>query len=79
MNKYDIGFSTRPIHLPCGATAHFDHDSGISYRCEECMAVVGSVGQPRQCQNAMKKYDVLRELGGHVQWDYEKGCEKCTN
>lgn len=69
----------KPLHLPCGATAYFDHDSGISYRCEECMAVVGSVGQPRQCQNAMKKYDVLRELGGQVQWDYEKGCEKCTN
>ena len=61
-----------PIHLPCGGTAHFDLDSGISYRCEDCMAVVGSIGQPQRCKDEAKKYDDWRILGG-VGWDYVEG------
>jgi hypothetical protein len=39
------------------------------------MAVVGSVGMPRACQSEIAKYDVLKQLGGNVKWDYNKGCE----
>lgn len=60
------------IYLPCGSTAFFDHDSGISYRCETCGAVVGSIGQPRECYEEAKKYDVLEQLGG-AGWDYAIG------
>jgi hypothetical protein len=65
----------KPIHLPCGSTAYFDHDSGISYRCESCFAVVGSVGQPRSCKEEAQKYEAWEELGGKG-WDYDKGCPK---
>jgi hypothetical protein len=61
-----------PIKLPCGSVAYFDPDSGISYRCETCFAVVGSIGQPQSCREEAKKYDVWKELGG-VGWDYNKG------
>jgi len=70
--KYGLG---KPVHLPCGGVAYFDQDSGISYRCETCFAVVGSVGQPRSCREAAAKYDVLRHLGSNVKWDYNKGGE----
>ena len=40
----------KPQHLPCGGTAYFDFGSGISYRCENCGAVVGSIGQPQECK-----------------------------
>lgn len=64
-----------PMYLPCGSTAHFDKSSGISYRCEECMAVVGSIGQPQSCKDEAQKYDNWEELGGKG-WDYYKGCPK---
>ncbi len=35
--------------MPCGGTPVFDVESGISYRCDVCFAVVGSIGQPRGC------------------------------
>jgi hypothetical protein len=63
------------MHLPCGGVAEFDHSSGISYRCEMCNAVVGSVGMPRSCHSEMSKYDVLKQLGSNVKWDYNNGCE----
>ncbi len=63
------------MHLPCGGVAEFDHSSGISYRCEMCNAVVGSVGMPRFCQSEIAKYDVLKQLGSNVKWDYNNGCE----
>jgi hypothetical protein len=63
------------MHLPCGGVAEFDHSSGISYRCEMCNAVVGSVGMPRSCQSEIAKYDVLKQLGSNVKWDYNNGCE----
>jgi hypothetical protein len=70
--EYGLG---KPVHLPCGGVAYFDQDSGISYRCETCFAVVGSVGQPKSCREAAAKYDVLRHLGSNVKWDYNNGCE----
>jgi hypothetical protein len=67
--EYGLG---KPMYLPCGGVAYFDQDSGISYRCETCFAVVGSMGQPRSCREEVKKYDAWKELGGQG-WDYDKG------
>ena len=64
--------SPRPIHLPCGGIAYFDESSCISYRCEDCMAVVGSIGQPRHCVEEAEKYEMVKILGGKG-WDYSKG------
>lgn len=61
-----------PMHLPCGGRAVFDEASGISFRCEDCMAVVGSIGQPRECVEEAKKYEAWQQLGG-AGWDYQKG------
>lgn len=63
----------KPLHLPCGGTAYFDHDSGISYRCEHCGAVVGSIGQPQHCKDEAAKYENWEKIGGK-KWNYEKGC-----
>lgn len=60
------------IKLPCGGVAFFDESSGISYRCEYCGAVVGSVGQPRECVEEAKKYEAWQKLGGKG-WNYEQG------
>ena len=57
------------MRLPCGATAYFDESSGITYRCEDCGAVVGSIGQPQHCKEEMKKYKNWAKLGGK-DWDY---------
>ena len=57
------------MQLPCGSTAYFDTSSGISYRCRDCMAVVGSMGQPRECKDEMQKYENWAKLGGK-DWDY---------
>lgn len=35
--------------MACGGTPLFDVDSGISYRCDTCFAVIGSIGQPSSC------------------------------
>ena len=66
----------KPIHLPCGGTAYFDHESGISYRCDHCFAVVGSIGQPRVCAEEAKKWEAY-EKAGMWRWDYDKG-ESCA-
>ena len=58
-----------PMPLPCGGVAYFDENSGISYRCEHCGAVVGSVGQPQHCKDTAQKYDNWEALGGKG-WDY---------
>ena len=65
MNEYH-----KPIYLPCGSKASFDYDSGISYRCETCFAVVGSIGQPQSCVNEANKYDNWKKMGGKG-WNYE--------
>lgn len=58
-----------PMRLPCGGVAYFDFESGISYRCHTCMAVVGSIGEPQECKDAAKKWDNWKALGGEG-WDY---------
>lgn len=63
------------IHLPCGAQAHFCYEAGFGHRCEDCMAVVGSVAQPKHCVEADNKYTVLKALGSNAEWDYELGKE----
>lgn len=59
--------------LPCGSRAHYDGD--FSYRCEDCFAVVGSVGQPTQCQEEANKWKAWEQLGGKG-WDYIRGKPK---
>ena len=59
----------KPMNLPCGGTAVFDEGSGISYRCLDCLAVVGSTGQPQECKDAAKKYENWQKLGGKG-WNY---------
>ena len=61
-----------PMYLPCGGRAVFDVPSGCAHRCEDCMAVVGSVGQPRRCKEEAQKYENWEVLGGKG-WDYTKG------
>jgi hypothetical protein len=60
------------MYLPCGGEANFDHGSGCSYRCEHCMATVGSIGQPRRCREEAKKWAAY-EKAGMWRWDYSKG------
>ena len=54
------------LALPCGSTAYFDHESGISHRCMDCSAVVGSIGMPRSCKelfdNEVKKEQMWKAL-----------------
>lgn len=64
-----------PMYLPCGGRAVFDEASGISYRCEDCGAVVGSIGQLRSCVEEADKYKAWEKLGGKG-WDYQKGTVK---
>ena len=61
-----------PLYLPCGGHARFDLSSGISYRCETCMAVVGSIGQPNSCREEAKKWEAYEEAG-MWRWDYNRG------
>ena len=70
--EYEFEFNTQPMLLPCGGRAVFDESSGISYRCEHCMAVVGSIGQPQRCKDEDQKYKNWQKLGGRG-WDYSKG------
>lgn len=62
------------ISLACGAVACFDHESGISYRCMNCFATVGSIGMPQRCKDEEQKYKNWEALGGES-WDYFKGLE----
>jgi hypothetical protein len=59
------------IQIPCGATAFFDESSGIAYRCEYCMAVVGSIGQPQECKEKALEYELMEKLGGKG-WRYDE-------
>lgn len=43
------------VDAPCGARAVFDYDTGIGYRCLDCFCILGSVGQPRICQEIADK------------------------
>ena len=66
----------KPMYLSCGGTAYFDESSGISYRCEDCGAVVGSIGQSRTCVEESKKWEAY-EKAKMWKWDYEKGEPVC--
>jgi hypothetical protein len=57
-------------YQPCGGVALFDGD--YSYRCMDCFAVIGSMGQPQSCKDEAAKYDNWKELGGKG-WDYDNG------
>lgn len=61
------------IHLPCGSRAHYDGD--FSYRCDNCFAVVGSVGEPDRCKEESAKWETLKALGGKG-WDCERGTQE---
>ena len=37
--------------MNCGGLPVFDRESGMSYRCDKCWAVIGSVGQPQSCKD----------------------------
>ena len=63
------------MKLPCGSNAEFDYAAGHGYRCTTCNAVVGSVGMPDKCKSAVEKYDMLKNLGSHIRWNYETGEE----
>ena len=57
------------MSLPCGSIAHLDKESGFSYRCMNCHAVVGSVGMPQRCRDEVAKWDNWERMGGK-NWDY---------
>lgn len=59
----------KPIKLPCGSVAVFDHESGCSYRCTAGFATVGSIEMPCACAEELKKWDTLRLLSG-TPWDF---------
>ena len=61
-DTYGIGYND--VDLLCGATASFDHSSGISYRCNDCGAVVGSIGMPRECKELYDMEKVVNRLKG---------------
>lgn len=62
------------MNLPCGGTAYFDEESGISYRCLNCLAVVGSIGMPKRCKDISEQWEMQKALGG-AGWDYFKEAE----
>ena len=72
MTVYADGVRYQTMHLPCGGVAEFDESSGISYRCELCGAVVGSIGQPRSCREEADKWKAYEEAG-FWKWDYNTG------
>ena len=54
----------KPITLLCGSVASFDTDSGISYRCNNCFATVGSIGMPKSCKELYDMEKVVDKLKG---------------
>ncbi len=59
-----------PMYLPCGGVAYYEEESTChSYRCENCMAVVGSIAMPKHCKEEMDKWDNWSKMGGK-NWDY---------
>lgn len=64
------------IYLPCGGVGEFDGD--FSYRCWSCMAVVGSIGQPRHCKEEADKWQSYEEAG-MWKWDYNTGEKRAVD
>jgi hypothetical protein len=54
------------ITLLCGNIASFDMTSGISYRCHNCFATVGSMGMPKKCKELHDMEDVIDKLKGNI-------------
>jgi hypothetical protein len=52
------------IKLHCGSIGEFDHGAGYGYRCRVCMAVVGSIAEPKSCKEEREKYKIWEKLGG---------------
>lgn len=51
-----------PERLPrmnCGGIPFFDVESGFSYRCNTCFAVIGSFSQPQHCQELNSKASIV--------------------
>lgn len=63
MSKDPLDFY-KPVYMPCGGTAYFDHSSGISYRCDVCNSVLGSVGMPQECREIYRKMELLDVIAG---------------
>lgn len=59
------------FNLPCGGTAVFENPNCFEdgYRCMDCFAVPGSIGQPTFCKEEAEKYEAFKALGGKG-WDY---------
>jgi hypothetical protein len=66
MDKYGIYAPVlpEPIELLCGGIASFDYSNRISYRCHNCMAVVGSVGMPSECKQLYEMEKIVDKLKG---------------
>lgn len=60
------------LKLPCGGIAHFDDGAGYGYRCENCMAVLDSIGQPRRCKEEADKWRAYQKMG-LFRWNYYTG------
>ena len=48
--------------MPCGGVPTFDEDSGCSYRCWQCMAVLGSVAMSASCRVGMESPEYKKLL-----------------
>ena len=66
---FSLMFGMNHMNLPCGGVAYFDYESGNSYRCNHCGAVVGSMGMPKHCKDEADRWEMIRLLGGK-DWDY---------
>ena len=53
-----------PIELLCGSSASFDVSSEYAHRCDNCGAVVGSVGMPSRCKELYDMEEVVARLNG---------------
>jgi len=62
-NEYNFD-ELKPIVLLCGASAYFDHSSGIGYRCETCGCMVLSMGMPAECKQLYDMERVVDKLKG---------------
>lgn len=65
----------RYLRLPCGGHAVWDDASDMGYRCMNCYAMLGSIGQSQHCQDAANEYKIAEKLGGKG-WDYLLGMQE---
>lgn len=57
---------TETIKLPCGNFAHHnDGPNSYGARCENCGAIIGSVGMPLHCKTLFDMENVVKKLKGH--------------